>query len=583
MKRLLIGSTIFEKMVKWQRKKKVEEMFKMPDTIEYALPEVIGEPKLFTGRKKEFDLFLNEWYSDLEKNYAQCVAILSRRKKGKTAFLQRFFNILWSAGVEKKEGELHIIPFYYSISDSEQSLGMFAIDFFSEFVKSYVSYKNKDKEILSQNIPLKALKNVVKNKQLKTLCETMEANEAQKDWQFMWKTASEAPATIGRLNGEKIVQIIDEFQNINAYMTDKQGKILNGLSGTYMRVSEMREAPLIVSGSEVHWLLRIVTSLTGRFKNYTLENLPEDEAKEAIGKYAAFKDTKINQLAKEKIWQLTKGDPLYIKALFLSWYNDKKDYTCEENIIDVYEKEIQQGEIYGTWMEYMFKTFNSVNKVNSKRIMLYLFQEGVARTRDQIKKALNLPYTDEELENKLEALIKGDLISHGQSHFDYQITTDRTYELFFRNIYQKEIDHFVPDIKKELRKIMGKENYTKGKFTEYLLKERLKKPFNLKELTKNGDDLRIIPIELEERKIIKTGVGKSEIDLYIKGKGGYSVFVDIKNTKSRYGKRQLERWLKIVRYVRSKTERALFMVYSENGYTKDTEKELLENKIYLVN
>jgi len=95
--------------------------------------------------------------------------------------------------------------------------------------------------------------------------------------------------------------------------------------------------------------------------------------------------------------------------------------------------------------------------------------------------------------------------------------------------------------------------------------------------------LRIIPIEIEERKIIKTGVGKSEIDLYIKGKGGYSVFVDIKNTKSRYGKRQLERWLKIVRYVRSKTERALFMVYSENGYTKDTEKELLENKIYLVN
>jgi len=344
----------------------------------------------------------------------------------------------------------------------------------------------------------------------------------------------------------------------------------------------MREAPMIVSGSEVHWLLRIVSSLTGRFQTYPLENLPEDEAKDAIERYASFTRTTIDKEAKEKIWQLTRGDPLYIKALFISRFNRKKDYTVDDNIIQVYEKEIQQGEIYGTWMEYMIKTFNTVNKANSKRIMLYLFQEGEERTRAQIKKDLNLPYTDEELENRLEALVKGDLISHGKSHFDYKITTDKTYELFFRNIYQKEIEHFVPDIEKELRQILGKKNYMQGKYTEFLIKEKLKKPFNLKDICENGKDLRIVPQEIEERKVIPSGVGKSEIDVFIKAQKGYNIYIDIKNTKQKYGKKQADRWLRLAEYIREKEKKAILMVYSEKGYSSGIKERLTENGIFII-
>jgi hypothetical protein len=72
------------------------------------------------------------------------------------------------------------------------------------------------------------------------------------------------------------------------------------------------------------------------------------EAKEPIARYATFTQTKINGESLEKIWELTRGDPLYIKALFISRYNKKKDYTHDENIIEVYEKEISEGEIYTT-------------------------------------------------------------------------------------------------------------------------------------------------------------------------------------------------------------------------------------------
>src|SRR6056297_283073 len=431
-------------------------------------------------------------------------------------------------------------------------------------------------------------------KQIKTL-------EEENEWSMMWHIASRAPSTIARGTGEKIVQIIDEFQNINEYVHDKDKDRLDNMSGTYMQVAELREAPLIVSGSEVHWLLKIVRSLTGRFQSYPLENLPEEEAKVAIEKYAHFMDTRINEEAKEKIWELTQGDPLYIKALFLSRYNQAKDYTVDDNIVEVYEKEISEGEIYTTWMEYMLNTLcnfektklpgtfhehenstSTVNKTNSKRIMLYLFNEGKEKTRAEIIHDLKLPYTDQEAEEKLNALIAGDLISQGSTAFRYAITKDKTYELVFKSVYQDEIDHFVPDIKGEIRKVMGKDNYQKGKFTEFLLKERLKKPFTLNEITETGKVLKIIPIDIEERKMIPTGVGKSEIDLFIRAKNGYELYIDIKNTKSRYGKKETDRWLKIADYLRKDKTKAIFLVYSENGYTKGTQERLEKNDIQVI-
>src|SRR6056297_2277851 len=557
-------------------------MFKMPKKIEYALPEQIGEPDLFVGRKKEFDYFLGDWYRLVEKNFAQNQAIISRRKKGKTAFLQRLFNILWSAGKEPKEDTISVIPFYYSIRDKQVSLGYLALDFFTEFVKCYCSYKQRDKKLLYSNIKFKQLEEIINDQPVKAIYATMASYVEEDDWEVMWDIASRAPSTIGRNTGEKIVQIIDEFQNINEYVHDKDKDRLDKMSGTYMQVAEFREAPLIVSGSEVHWLLKIVRSLTGRFQSYPLENLPEDEAKAAIEKYAHFMDTTINQEAIEKIWELTQGDPLYIKALFLSRYNQAKDYTVDDNIVDVYEKEISEGEIYTTWMEYMLNTFDSVNKVNSKRIMLYLFNQEKERTRAEIIRDLKLPYTDSEAENKLNALVSGDLISQGTSAYDYRITKDKTYELVFRKAYQKEIEQFVPDIKEEIRKLIGKDNYIKGKFSEFLIREKLKKPFSLNEVCDTDQEARILPREIKEREFVSLGIQKYEIDLTLKCQKKLEIWVDIKDTKNRYGKKELKRWLKITEMAREKNKEIIFMVYSKNGFTKGTKEVLIEKGILVL-
>src|SRR6056297_3582480 len=140
------------------RLKEVIHMFKMPEKIVYALPEIIGNTDLFVGRKKEFDFFLGDWYKYLEKNFAQNQAIISRRKKGKTAFLQRLFNILWSTCLEKSKQAFTVIPFYFSIKDAPISLEEFALDFFTRFARCYQSYRNKDKTLLERAISFDEMK-----------------------------------------------------------------------------------------------------------------------------------------------------------------------------------------------------------------------------------------------------------------------------------------------------------------------------------------------------------------------------------------------------------------------------------------
>ena len=426
-------------------------MFRMPEKITFALPEQIGNTDLFVGRKREFDYFLGDWYDYLQKNFAMSQALLARRKKGKTAFLQRLYNIFWS------QPEGNVVPFYFSLPEMKTSLADFSKSFFTAFANQFVAFVERKKERVANPPGFDDLEGILSPyPSLKSKFSSLLAYEKTGNWGLMWETASSAPSQLAVSQDVKIVQIFDEFQNIDAYVYDYRGQLIDSVSGSYLTLAEKRQAPLIVSGSEVHGLIRIIRRLTDRFIESTLENLPEDEAREAISVYADFSGTRIDETAVQRIWNLTQGDPLYIKALFVSRFNSSKDYTIEDNIISTYEQETTRGEIFKTWMEYIAKVFYEVNQVNAKRIMLYLFQTGEKCRLQQIRDALKLDMSDVQLETKLRQLVAADLVNQPVPSSWYQVSSDKTYELVFRNAFQQDIDHFVPDIRAEIKREMGR-------------------------------------------------------------------------------------------------------------------------------
>jgi len=82
----------------------------------FYLQEKIGNPELFTGRKKEL-AFLMNWVEKIKPQLSKSMAIISRRKTGKTALLQRLYNII----VQSNNG---VIPFYYEIKELRDKLNL---------------------------------------------------------------------------------------------------------------------------------------------------------------------------------------------------------------------------------------------------------------------------------------------------------------------------------------------------------------------------------------------------------------------------------------------------------------------------
>jgi ABC-type branched-subunit amino acid transport system ATPase component len=80
----------------------------------YALEERIGEPSLFCGRQQQMDLLM-KWINTIPRKMAKSRVLLGRRKSGKSAIMQRLFNILWN-----EQGK--VIPFYFEVQDYDRWL-----------------------------------------------------------------------------------------------------------------------------------------------------------------------------------------------------------------------------------------------------------------------------------------------------------------------------------------------------------------------------------------------------------------------------------------------------------------------------
>ncbi len=99
---------------------------------------LIGKPALFTGRQKELKQLLDRAHN-IEEELSKSIAILSRRKSGKTAVHQRLYNIIRS-----ENGKL--IPFYLEIEEKPKWIGEFCQEYYLTFLSQYYSFKLRKTE-----------------------------------------------------------------------------------------------------------------------------------------------------------------------------------------------------------------------------------------------------------------------------------------------------------------------------------------------------------------------------------------------------------------------------------------------------
>ncbi len=77
----------------------------------------------------------------IKKELSQSRSMVSRRKTGKTAILQRLFNIVFHQNDK-------VVPFYYEVGETSQWAVDFCKDFFLSFIYQYVAFRSRNHEYL---------------------------------------------------------------------------------------------------------------------------------------------------------------------------------------------------------------------------------------------------------------------------------------------------------------------------------------------------------------------------------------------------------------------------------------------------
>ncbi|MCP4147713.1 MAG: hypothetical protein GY757_08175 [bacterium] len=582
--------------------------------MEFYRKERIGSPILFSGRQKELTYF-RKWITQIKEEKSKSTAILARRKIGKTALLERLYNITFFKNDD-------IIPFYYEVKEMDIWVMDFCKDFFRTFISQYMAFKTRKKEYfyLVGESDLKKLSLAAKNEKLDYLIPVIESVQhaiAHEHIDDLWEIVRNVPHRLAEMQNEFIVQMIDEFQFLNdKIFWDKAKKNrADSLAGGYLGTAESKIAPLLVTGSWVGWLMNLLmTMLPSRFKFTFLQNMPRDEAIEMVFNYSRFFNVPVTEETAFLIAQLAEGSPFYISAIFRSNY-EEKDLTTTGGLVRTLEFETRdnRGEIKYTWMEYVDKAFSKINDRNAKNIVLYLCKHRDREvTRKELLDELHLEMTDTELEKRLKALVKADIIQQGETNFDYTGVQDNIFDKVFRGVYQKEIDGFDPreiareyqgasdKLKQKYHRLQGKYNYQKGYFAEYVILDQLMhhavgKNTLLKSITHN------LPADFnfcryDNAWTYRTAVIHAKgltVDILARPKSpdpgdpadskpGYSIIGEVKNRETKkFSKEEAAAFLEKFRHIKEKENltRAIGFVFSRKGFTKEAETYLHTNHI----
>jgi hypothetical protein len=558
--------------------------------MQYPLPESIGNPGLLVGREKEFAL-LDQWISRMPKLLSKSRAFLGRRKSGKTAIVQRIFNRLWS-----ENGP--VIPFYINIREKKVWYPDFAIEYYRTFASQYISFLERNEKLITQILSLDQIREYGASKNMTALSDDVELIQMYHHQGIshdqMWHTACSAPHRYAVIYGQRILTIIDEFQNTGEYIyRDQECRDVkeDTIPGTWHDLSESKYAPMLATGSYVGWLLNVLGIYLegGRLKLTRIAPyLTSDEGLQAVYQYAEYYGQAVTNETAVLINSLCMSDPFFISCVILNDFEGKELLT-ERGVVNAVHYEItnRDSELSKTWGEYIELSLKRINTVNSKNILLHLSKyPGREWTPRELKAELNLDIDERTIHEHLRAMAKADLIQEGASDIRYQGLTDGTLFLILRNRFEEEIESFQPDLKKDFyeeieklkrdkKSLQGMINHLTGKFAEFqLLTEfRSQKRFPLSRYFQNVKDDTVLNItDVSLRVKFHRPDGKEmEIDVLAESDCGRVITAEVKKTKEPVGLKLVHAFHEKIRvYASLRPANPILAVFlSVGGFTDD--------------
>ena len=137
-------------------------------TPRIAKRESIGQPSFFSGRKQELKDLL-AWVELIPKEQAKSRALMATKKMGKTAILERLYNILFERALDAKPEQALVIPFFFQVGEKKITERNFGTVFYFSFITQYLALKCRKPEWVNEDLSFPELLEIAEEFQLKPI------------------------------------------------------------------------------------------------------------------------------------------------------------------------------------------------------------------------------------------------------------------------------------------------------------------------------------------------------------------------------------------------------------------------------
>lgn len=323
----------------------------------------------FLNRENELDYL--QGLSELkEKALGGDVFLSGARGMGKTELLKQLYRpLFW---------EDQVTPFYYSFKTANLKGTYFARDYFTRFVRQYISCVKKDPSLAdSAAEPLERLMPAISSLGLYWLSDCIEDFQKHvhnNDFYWQMVAAISAPVVAAQKSGKPVIVMLDDFDAALHLYETSLGDAHNLIS-LFAESMRNNRCPHVITGSaEALETIFCDHSLIGRTEKMRLGPLPEDLAKRLFRSHLANLKITCAPGVQLQFLDILKGNPLYIRNIAKAAAKMQKQELSEKDLIECYSFEVSAGETAFYWSS-VFSRY--VRNAAGRKAMLKLLMHAV--------------------------------------------------------------------------------------------------------------------------------------------------------------------------------------------------------------
>lgn len=387
----------------------------------------------FLNRESELD-YLKGLAELKEKALGGNVFLEGARGMGKTELLKQLHSALFR--------EDNVAPFYYSFKTANLKGTYFAKDYFTRFVRQYISFVKKDPSLADNAaVPLRRLMPVISSLGFDWLIDCIEdfqthVNNDDFYWQLV--AAISAPVVAAQKGGKPVIVMLDDFDAAERLFESSVGDA-QGLISLFAESMQDRQCPHVITGAAgALEAIFIDHSLLGMTERMRLGPLPEDLALRLFRAHLAT--LKITCAPDVRLTFLTilRGNPLYLRNLAKAAAKMRKKALTERDLVECYAYEVSEGETAFYWSS----VFNRhVPNPTKRKAMVKLLMHAMENRgmEDRGRLSLVAGLCEAETGAILDAMEASGIIRDDNAVF----------QDFIRSLYLKEIEGRGPDEARE--------------------------------------------------------------------------------------------------------------------------------------